>query len=334
MDETYDRILGMLYGCAIGDSFAMPAEMWEPDRIKKELGIITDFIPGPVSNEISGSFRAGETTDDTIVAFICAAELIRTKGSIKPLDVVNAIERWSLENPKSKTIVGPSTRKAFEAIHKGLDVGVSGKNGVTNGAGTRVAPIGVLFDSSDSSQIARRAVDVCMATHNTSVAIAGASAIAAAVSHGIEGKNIRDMLSVVLSAAEKGSEYGYEKTDTDLPLRIKKSFERSDSLNDDSLFMKAQYEENGSSLPMLEACPTALSIAYRSGDEIMKAAYLAANMGGDTDTVAAMACMVIGAHIGASNIPPGAKELVASVNNHPFEETALKLAELRKQLLI
>lgn len=60
MDETYDRILGMLYGCAIGDSFAMPAEMWEPDRIKKELGIITDFIPGPVSNEISGGFRAGK----------------------------------------------------------------------------------------------------------------------------------------------------------------------------------------------------------------------------------------------------------------------------------
>lgn len=328
MNDKYDRVLGMLYGCAIGDSFAMPGEMWPPERIREIFGVISDFIPSPESNEISGGFKAGETTDDTIVAFIAAEELVRTNGNIKPLDVVNGIEKWSLENPKSKTIIGPSTKKAFEAIHQGLDVTEAGKNGVTDGAGTRVAPIGVILNSKDSERIAEMSQQVCMATHNTSVGISGASAIAAAVAHGIENRSWDDFVEVVYRASLAGSRLGYERVETDLPERIKKSIERSESISDDDDFMEAQYRENGSGLPMIEAAPTAVAIAYRSRGDIMRAARLAANMGGDTDTVAAMACMIIGAHIGASQIDKRAIELVSSVNDHPFEKVAKGLSSI------
>ena len=326
MNDKYDKILGMLYGCAIGDSFAMPSEMWPPERIKETFGIITDFIPSPESNEISGGFKAGETTDDTIVAFIASEEIIRTKGKISPLDVVNGIERWCLENPKSKTIIGPSTKKAFEAIHRGLDVAEAGKNGVTDGAGTRVAPIGVILSSKDSVRIAKMAQQVCMATHNTSVGISGASAIAAAVAHGIEKRGWEDFIEDVYASAMAGSKLGYEVVDTDLPDRILKSIERSESISDDNKFMEKQYRENGSGLPMIEAAPTAIAIAYRCKDDIMRAAKIAANMGGDTDTVAAMACMIIGAHIGASKIDRRVINLISSVNDHPFESVAIKLS--------
>lgn len=326
MHEKYDKVLGMLYGCAIGDSFAMPSEMWPPEKIKETFGIITDFIPSPESNEISGGFKAGETTDDTIVAFIASEEIIRTKGKISPLDVVNGIERWCLENPKSKTIIGPSTKKAFEAIHRGLDVAEAGKNGVTDGAGTRVAPIGVVLSSKDSVRIAKMAQQVCMATHNTSVGISGASAIAAAVAHGIEKRGWEDFIEDVYASSLAGSTLGYEVVDTDLPDRILKSIERSESTLEDNKFMEKQYRENGSGLPMIEAAPTAIAIAYRCKDDIMRAAKIAANMGGDTDTVAAMACMIIGAHIGASKIDRRVINLISSVNDHPFESVAIKLS--------
>ena len=328
MSEKYDRVLGMLYGCAIGDSFAMPSEMWPPERIKETFGVISDFIPSPESNEISGGFKAGETTDDTIVAFIAAEELIKTKGNIKPLDVVNGIEKWSLKNPKSKTIIGPSTKKAFEAIHQGLDVAEAGKNGITDGAGTRVAPIGVLVNSRESEKIAEMSQQVCMATHNTSVGISGASAMAAAVAHGIENRSWDDFVEVVYEAALSGSKLGYEKVETDLPERIIKSIERSEALFDDEAFMEAQYQVNGSGLPMIEAAPTAIAIAYRCKSDIIRAAKIAANIGGDTDTVAAMACMIIGAHIGASKINQRAIDLICSVNDHPFERVARELSSI------
>ena len=114
MGAVEDRILGMLYGCAIGDSFGMPSEMWTPSRIRERFGAVDSFVDSPVENEISGGFKAGETTDDTIVAFISAEALIRTSGNINPLDIVHSIEQWSIDNPKSKTIVGPSTRLAFD----------------------------------------------------------------------------------------------------------------------------------------------------------------------------------------------------------------------------
>ena len=65
----------------------------------------------------------------------------------------------------------------------------------------------------------------------------------------------------------------------------------------------------------------------------MRSCRLAANMGGDTDTVAAMAGMVVGAHVGASRIDCYAKELVSSVNGHPFETVAHGLFELRRSLI-
>ena len=77
---------------------------------------------------------------------------------------------------------------------------------------------------------------------------------------------------------------------------------------------------------MIEAAPTAIAIAYRCKDDIMRAAKIAANMGGDTDTVAAMACMIIGAHIGASKIDRRVINLISSVNDHPFESVAIKLS--------
>jgi len=333
LSPVEDRILGMLYGCAIGDAFGMPSEMWTPSHIKERFKFIDSFIESPSENEISGGFKAGETTDDTIVAFIAAEALIRTGGNINPLDIVNSIEQWSLDNPKSKTIVGPSTRLAFDAIHSGVPVEKAGCQGETNGAGTRVAPVGVIAQCSDIKALCNKVQNVCMATHNTSSALSGACAIAAAVSHGIEGGDLQSFIPVSLEAAEYGSHLGREIPAPSVSERIKYSLNLSGLIKDDNEFMKKQYELIGSGLPMIQAAPTAIAIAYRCNGDLMRACRLAANMGGDTDTIAAMAGMIVGSHIGSSQIDSYAKELVSRVNNHPFESVAHALFQLREKLI-
>ena len=62
---TENRILGCLYGQAIGDAMGMPSELWPKRRIINHFGWIERFLPGPKENIAACEFRAAEFTDDT-----------------------------------------------------------------------------------------------------------------------------------------------------------------------------------------------------------------------------------------------------------------------------
>lgn len=123
MHSEYNRILGALVGCAVGDAMGMPGEMWSRSRIQKTFGQIRDFLPGHPEHEISAGFAPGETTDDTIVTVLVAKSLVRCKGSLPPLELVHSIQNWAKENAKSKTVIGPSTQRAFQQIANGVPPG-------------------------------------------------------------------------------------------------------------------------------------------------------------------------------------------------------------------
>lgn len=42
-----ERILGALYGQALGDAMGMPSELWPRTRVKAHFGWIDRFLPGP-----------------------------------------------------------------------------------------------------------------------------------------------------------------------------------------------------------------------------------------------------------------------------------------------
>lgn len=65
-----DKILGALYGQAIGDAMGMPTELWPIQKIQAKFGKnITTFLDGTEDNDIAINFKAGEYTDDTNQAF-------------------------------------------------------------------------------------------------------------------------------------------------------------------------------------------------------------------------------------------------------------------------
>ena len=52
-----ERILGALYGQALGDAMGMPSELWPRSRVKAHFGWIDRFLPGPKENNAACYFH-------------------------------------------------------------------------------------------------------------------------------------------------------------------------------------------------------------------------------------------------------------------------------------
>ena len=50
-----DKILGTLYGQAIGDALGMPSELWNRNKIKDFLGK-SQLLDGPYENKVARNF--------------------------------------------------------------------------------------------------------------------------------------------------------------------------------------------------------------------------------------------------------------------------------------
>lgn len=315
----------------MGDAMGMPGEMWSQRRIRETFGQIHDFLPGHPDNEISAGFAPGETTDDTIVTVLVAQALIRCGGTLPPLELVHSIENWAKQNPKSKTVIGPSTQRAFQQIANGVPPEQAGRTGETNGASMRISPVGIISDPADLPALVQRVSNVCMATHNTSTAISAASAVAAAVACGVSGIPMEEASSYILEAAALGQGMGYETCSPSVCERIRFSMELSDATPDDDAFMERQFHLVGCGLPSTESVPSAIAIALRCRGDVMRCARLCANIGGDTDTMGAIACAISGAFAGIQAIPAEVVAHITRVNPFGFEELARGLLQLRQK---
>ena len=95
----------------------------------------------------------------------------------------------------SLDLLGPSTRRALDRLASGVSPLESGRGGTTNGAAMRIAPVGIACDierGDGPDRLVDRVAEVSRPTHNSAVAIAGAAAIAAAVSAGVAGRTIAE----------------------------------------------------------------------------------------------------------------------------------------------
>lgn len=333
MNGEFERIKGALLGCCIGDAMGMPTEMWSPARIQRSFGEIKDFLPGPDDNEISAGLKAGETTDDSIITMIIAGSMIKTGRIPEPMELVNSIDAWSKSNPKSKTVIGPSTQRAFQQIANGVPPEQAGRFGETNGASMRISPVGIISSCQDMGSLVERVHHMCLSTHNTDTAISAASAVAASVANGIDGGCIDELPLIMLSAAQRGSKLGFETCSPSVEQRLRFSMELSDSVADDEEFMHRQYSMVGCGLPSTESVPTALTIALRCKGDVMRCAKMCANIGGDTDTMGAIACAISGAHTGMNTIQAGAEKLISEINGFDFDQTAREMYDLRRKYM-
>jgi len=334
--EMLTRARGALYGLAIGDALGMPTQMLSRAEIVRRWGpLLPGFEPAPPGHPIAGGMLAGAVTDDTEQAVLLARLLVKGRGTIDPHELAAALTEWerAMAERGSLDLLGPSTKRAVAAILAGVPPQEAGAAGTTNGAAMRIAPVGIavpvaLHNPTPDvmlSTLVDRAVMASSVTHNTGIALAGAAAVAAAVSAGVSGATVAEATALGIQAARLAAGRGHWVAGADVAARI----EWATSLvagQEQEVAANLIYRIVGTSLATQESVPAAFAVLAAVPADPWRACRTAASLGGDSDTIAAMTGAIAGACHGAGSFPP---EAIAAI-----DAQGLGLAALASELLV
>jgi ADP-ribosylglycohydrolase len=329
------RARGALYGLAIGDALGMPTQMLSRAEIVRRWGpLLPGFEPAPPGHPIAGGMPAGAVTDDTEQAVLLARLLVKGRGTIDPHELAAALTKWerAMAERGSLDLLGPSTKRAVAAILAGVPPQEAGAAGTTNGAAMRIAPVGIavpvaLHNPTPGVMLSTLVDCTVMAssvTHNTGVALAGAAAVAAAVSAGVSGATVAEATALGIQAARLAAGRGHWVAGADVAARI----EWATGLvagHDQEVAADLIYRMVGTSLATQESVPAAFAVLATVPADPWRACRIAASLGGDSDTIAAMTGAIAGACHGAGSFPP---EAIAAI-----DAQGLGLAALAGELL-
>jgi ADP-ribosylglycohydrolase len=307
------RARGALYGLAVGDALGMPTQMLSREQIRDRWGgLLAGFEPAPSGHPIAAGMPVGAVTDDTEQAVLLARLLVSGHGTVDPRELAEALVRWERDMAErgSLDLLGPSTKRAVAAVLAGAPPNEAGATGATNGAAMRIAPVGIAVAVPSATPAGLSTlVDLVQAasfvTHNTGIALAGAAAVAGAVSAGVSGAGIAEATALAVQAARVAARRGHWVAGADVAARL----EWATSLvagRDEAEAAELIYTLVGTSLATQESVPAAFAVLAAVPDDPWRACLLAASLGGDCDTIAAMAGAVAGACHGVDAFPADA----------------------------
>ncbi len=299
-----NKILGGLYGQALGDAWGMPAYFDLDDTWKAYGGWITELKPGPPDHPVHFGLPAGRITDDSEQAFSLARSFI-AHGGVSLDAAVDAIITWyDRVGGDNSPYVGPSTRRGVQALKRGDDPTTTGNWGDTNGAPMRIAPVGLLHPGDPTGAI-QDAVTACTPTHNTNVAISGACAVAAAISIALTNNvSLDTVITAGMLGADLGRQYGRKWLGPSVTRRIQMAVEIAHGPGSELFRLRELYNVIGTSLSVPETVGSAFGVLTMANGDPKQTAIYAANLSGDADTVGAIACAIAGAYAGIEAFDP------------------------------
>jgi len=329
--DRQDRAAGALYGLAVGDALGMPTESLPRREIVARYGpLLEGFEPGAPDQPLAPGLPAGTVTDDTEQALLLAHLIIGGKGEIDEEDFARQLLAWEedMRARGSLSLLGPSTKQALAALLAGSPVTETGRSGTTNGAAMRITPVGLATPAGDLDLLLRRVVTASRVTHNTGVALAGAAAVAAAVSAGVAGAGVPEAIRAAVTAARRAAGLGRWVAAADVAARIAWATGLTAGRPAGQV-LDTVAALVGTSLATQESVPAAFAMLAAAPDDPWLAVRMAASAGGDTDTVAAITGAVGGACHGAAAFPVQARVTVSAVNGLDLDEVAAGLLAVR-----
>lgn len=109
-----NKILGGLYGQALGDAWGMPALLTPEATWEYFGGWIEDFKPAPEHHPVHAGLPAGRVTDDTEQAF-ALAQAILAERRMTAEGAARALMAWYERVGGDRSpYVGPSTGEPFK----------------------------------------------------------------------------------------------------------------------------------------------------------------------------------------------------------------------------
>ena len=285
MQVMKDRFIGCLLGHAVGDALGAPIEGLPADVIYRDFGGAHRIVAKPPVEVLC-------YTDDTQMT-IAVAETLLAHGRISEAALCQAF----VENYDPRRGYGPGARKILDAMAAGEDwqaltQSIFPGGSLGNGAAMRVAPIGLLFHR-DLDRVAHEAALSAMPTHVHPIGIEAAQLMA---------------LAVALIVRE--AQFDHQQFYRELRSRAtQEEFQWQLSVAqrlgpDDSVAVL------GSSLEAHRSVITAIACFTQEPQSYEGVITRAMCLGNDTDTVAAMAGSLSGAHLGISAIPQHAMDML------------------------
>ncbi len=325
----YNKILGGLLAGAVGDAMGAATETRNTQQIKERFnGLVTDLVEIP-NDVFAHGFPKGSVTDDFSLAYYTAVAIINNKG-VNDIAAKEALINWS-KSPYY-VMVGPTTMAAvnrINGIENSSDIfvpAVDNSKG-SNGSAMKIAPVG-LASKGDIEKAMKDAVTICKPTHYNNSSLAGACAIAAAVSMALrDNATVDDMISAGLQGALYGQNQGVQLSTPSVYKRIKLAVKIAEICKGDlEKTMKELNEIIGSGLAAAEAVPSAFGLLKAFEGDPRKCIIAAVNMGNDTDTVATM----VGAMAGTlkSYFDQRYLMIIDEVNHFDLPTVASKLERL------
>ena len=343
MDPRFSRAYGALAGLALGDALGMPTQAMSPEQIRAVYGRITGLVDGDASQPYAPGMPAGSVTDDTEQALLVASLLVRGRGTssgrvaLDAGEFAHALLDWedSMIERGSLDLLGPSTKAALERVRAGEDPLSVGGAGTTNGAAMRVTPIGIAVSTADPEAFADAVWSSCQVTHATRQGFQSAALVAAAVSLGIDwdtpsASDMTALLWKAVSYVDSLPERGAWTPDPDVVAATRRAMQLV--ANPASSSLECLVEQVGTSVASAQAIPMAFALLAR--DPSPQALLDAANIGGDTDTIGAIAGAILGAALGEQVLPTDRLSMIEEVSHLGLQPIASKLLELRDQALV
>lgn len=331
---AFERVLGGMYGAVCGDAIGAVTEMLSRNQIVATYGRLERMLPPDLSPFAAGR-HAGQVTDDASQLIVLARTIARSER-LTPAGVAAALLEWADDEEMLRRFAGPTTRAAIAQLRAGADPIAVGREsagfmrGTSDGAAMKVAPVGWAHPG-DLPGAVRDAVTVCLPTHATQVAIAGACAIACGVARAMEPDV--DVVSVVraclwgaIEGERVGLEHGRDVAGPSVSERIRLGVSLATSSVDAWEAVDRIARTVGAGLHTAEAVPAAVAAFAAGGGRPRETIVVAANLGDDTDTVACMAGALAGTLSGIDAIPDDWRALVTEAN-------ALDLGPLAREIV-
>ncbi len=308
-----DRYQGCLVGLAAGDA----------------LGTAVEFQPrgtfAPVTGLSGGGvfrLKPGEWTDDTSMA-LCLAESLLETGGFDPADQMNRYLRWYTEGYLSSTgkcfDIGTTVRGALLRYQQTGNPysGATDAWSAGNGSIMRLAPV-PMFYANQPATVIQMAADSSRTTHGTREAVDACRYLAGLIAGALNGLEKEEILSDRFCPVR--GLFEREPLAPAITEIARGSFKRKN---------KNEIIGNGYVVRSLEAV---LWVFYNSSS-FKEGCLLAANLGDDADTTAAIFGSLAGAYYGEKSIPAGwrerlaLKELIASFALRLFQQASLTTKE-------
>jgi len=315
-----ERVIGCFQALATGDAIGKQTEMlsradvrhWYPGGITGFHGQPGDVIPRYAGKRYE--WRIGETTDDTEQTLAVARALLR-------------------EGRANHEAIGQELLQCKKSLHPGVSLWTFvqlgdpcriASEGDGCGAAMRAAPVGVLCPSSRPDELIRGAYECAIPTHGGQMAVCAAAAVAGAVSAALDGRPSAQVLTVAVRASREAETLrpsGEAATITRSIAEIYSDLVRRQHLIADEL--AHQYFPNKPQTIV----PLAISLALVT-QSAQQTALLAANIGGDSDSVASIGGAIAGA-LHPETVSQKWFEVVSSINEDDLLDVATSLATLR-----